>query len=220
MNRAVSFDRSWQKRGFTSHNGTAAVINLLTGIPINSEVLSNFCTKYNAVEGEQEDLEWKKRHEPNCPKNFEGAAGAMDVACAEKLWSRSVEKHNFMYTTILSDGDSKAFDAATALNPYGTSIQIQKEYCVNCVSKRMSTALRNLVAISKAQKVHLSGKGKFTQEKITKVHDYHGRAIKDNSSDIQLLKKRIMAIRLHFSSTNKVPKHMHCPPGHHSWCFW
>ena len=154
---AVSFDGSWQKRGFTSHNGIGAVIDLLTGLPIDFEVLSNFCIKCKAVEGEQEDLEWKTRLEPNCPKNFEGTAGAMEVACAEKLWSRSIEKHNVRYTTSLSDGDSKAFDAVTSLNPYGTDIQIQKEDCVNHVSKRMGTALRNLVAMSKAQKVQLSG---------------------------------------------------------------
>ena len=111
LNIAVSFDGSWQKRGFTSHNGIAAVIDLLTGLPIDFEVLSNFCIKCKAVEGQQEDLEWKKRNEPNCPKNFEGTAGAMEVACAKKLWSRSIEKHNFRYATILSDGDSKAFDA-------------------------------------------------------------------------------------------------------------
>ena len=220
LNIAVSFDGSWQKRGFTSHNGIGAVIDLLTGLPIDFEVLSNFCIKCKAVEGEQEDLEWKTRHEPNCPKNFEGTAGAMEVACAEKLWSRSIEKHNFRYTTILSDGDSKAFDAVTSLNPYGTDIQIQKEDCVNHVSKRMGTALRNLVAMSKAQKVQLSGKGKLTQMKIAKIQNYYGKAIKDNSSDIQLMKKCIMAILLHLSSTNKMPKHMHCPPGNHSWCFW
>ena len=45
-------------------------------------------------------------------------------------------------------------------------------------------------------------------------------AIKGNSCDIQLLKKPIMAILLHLSSTYKMPKHMHCPPGDHSWCFW
>ena len=96
-------------------------------------------------------MEWKTRHEPNCSKNFDGTAGAMEVACA-KMLSRSIEKHNFRYATILSDGDSKAFDAVTSLNPYGTGMQIQKEDCVNHVTKRMGTTLRNLVAISKAKK--------------------------------------------------------------------
>ena len=35
LNFAVSFDGSWQKRGFTSHNGIGAVIDLRTGLPID-----------------------------------------------------------------------------------------------------------------------------------------------------------------------------------------
>ena len=42
---AVSYDGTWQKRGHTSHNGAAAVIDLLTGLPIDYEVLSNYCSK-------------------------------------------------------------------------------------------------------------------------------------------------------------------------------
>ncbi len=34
------------------------------------------------------------------------------------MWSRSVEKKKLRYTTILSDGDSKAYDAVKQLNAY------------------------------------------------------------------------------------------------------
>ena len=85
---------------------------------------------------------------------------------------------------------------------------------------RMGTALRNLVATSKAQKQSLAGKGKLTQEKITKIQNYYGRAIKDNANDVDLMKKRIFAILFHMSSSNEHPKHTHCPPGAKSWCFW
>ena len=158
----------------------------------------------------------------NCPKNFDGSAGAMEVECAKILWSRSVEKCKLRYTTILCDGDSKAFDAVTNLNVYGPGNVIQKEDCINHVSKRMGTALRNLVASSKAQKNSISGKGKgkLTLQKVTKIQNYYGRAIKDHASDIPLLKKKIMAILLHLSSTDKLPKHNQCPPGKTSWCFW
>ena len=37
---------------------------------------------------------------------------------------------------------------------------------------------------------------------------------------MNILKKRIMAILLHLSGTDKMPKRMHCPPGVHSWRFW
>ena len=29
-----------------------------------------------------------------------------------------------------------------------------------------------------------------------------------------------MSILLHMSSTDKAPKHTHCPDGASSWCFW
>ena len=70
----------------------------------------------------------------------------------------------------------------------------------------MGTALRRVVAASKAQKDSISGRGKLTQEKMAKMQNYYGRAIKDHADDIPLLKKRIMAIILHLSSTDQSPK--------------
>eukprot|EP00795_Rhopilema_esculentum_P002159 gene2159-17749_t len=76
----------------------------------------------------------------------------MEVACAKNLLSRSVQKCRYRYTTMLCDGDSKAFSAVRKPTPYGPDIKIEKEDCINHVSKRMGSALRNLVAESKAQK--------------------------------------------------------------------
>ena len=217
---SVSFDGSWQRRGHCSHNGVALVIDLVTGFPIDFEVLSNYCNKCKIAEGLPVDAEWKAKHAVNCPKNFDGTANAMEAECAERLWKRSIVKNKFRYTTMLSDGDSKLYDAIIALEPYGENVYIDKEDCVNHVSKRMGTALCTLVATAKAQKQSISGKGKLTEIKIKKIQNYYGRAIKDHSSDIQILKRLIMAILLHLSSTDKYPKHAHCPPGESSWCFW
>ena len=60
----------------------------------------------------------------------------------------------------------------------------------------------------------------MTQEKILKIQNYYGRAIKDNAHDIELAKKRIFAFLFHMTSSDAHPKHMHCPPGPTSWCFW
>ena len=102
---------------------------------------------------------------------------------------------------------------------YG-DIAINKEECVNHVSKRMGTALRNLTDDCKSRKESISGKGKLTAVKITKIQNYYGRAIKDHCNDIELMKKRIYAILFHMSSSDLFPKHHHCPPGEKSWCFW
>ena len=216
---AVSFDGAWQRRGHSSHNGFASVIDLITGLPIDYEVLCNFCFKSQA-NGGNEDCAWKEKHSLSCPKNFDGSSNAMEVECALRLWNRSESEHKLRYTTMLCDGDSKAYDAVQKSKVYGPFTNIMKEDCVNHVSKRMGTALRNLIAVSKVQKESLSGKGKLTQEKIAKIQNYYGRAIKDYGSDITLLKRRIFAILFHFSSSDEHPKHIHCPTGEKSWCFW
>ena len=82
---AVPYDGSWQKRGYSSHNGMASVVDLLTGVPIYFEVLSNFCFKCNIAEDHPENEEWKIKHAQNCTKNFDGTAGAMEVECAKRL---------------------------------------------------------------------------------------------------------------------------------------
>ena len=155
---SVSYDGSWQRRGHSSHNGMAAVIDLMTGLPIDFEVLSNFCLKckISSENTPSEELnQWKAKHEPNCPRNFDGSSNAMEMECAVRLCKRSVEEHKFRYTTMLSDGDSKAFDSLVQSKAYGDSVTMSKEDCVNHVSKRMGTALRNLISGAKAQ-----GKGK------------------------------------------------------------
>ena len=172
---AVSFDGAWQRRGHASHNGFASVIDLLTGLPIDYEVLCNFCFKCKA-NGNNEDRAWKEKHSLSCPKNFDSSSNAMEVECALRLWNRSESEHKLRYTTMLCDGDSKASDTIQKSKVYGPCTNNIKEDCVNHISKRMGTALRNLVAVSKAKKVSLSGKGKLTQEKITKIQNYYGRS--------------------------------------------
>ena len=103
---------------------------------------------------------------------------------------------------------------------YGKDTTLSKEDCVNHVSKRMGTALRNLKDQCTTQGQSISGKGKLTNEKILKIQNYYGRAIKGNSEDPQVMKQRIFAILFHLTSTDENPRHVHCPPGEKSWCFW
>ncbi|GFU99766.1 uncharacterized protein TNCV_1918781 [Trichonephila clavipes] len=45
----VSFDGSWQKRGYKSLYGIGVVIDLLTGLVIDYEILSKYCTECTAA---------------------------------------------------------------------------------------------------------------------------------------------------------------------------
>ena len=108
----VSFDGSWHKRGHSSHTGIGIAIDLLTGLPIDYEVLSNYCLKCQLAPSKDDENfdEWLQNHSEKCSKNYEGSANSMEMECAKRIWERSEEKHKLRYTTILSDGDSKTYD--------------------------------------------------------------------------------------------------------------
>ena len=57
---AVSFDGAWQRCGHASYNGFPSVIDLLTGQPIDYDVLCNSCFKCKA-NGDSEDRAWKEK---------------------------------------------------------------------------------------------------------------------------------------------------------------
>ena len=75
-----------------------------------------------------------------------GSSGMMEVEAARVLWQRSVERYKLRYTVLLSDSDAKTFNELTAIKPYGDEVPVEKEECVNHVSKRLGTALRNMAA--------------------------------------------------------------------------
>ena len=119
-------DGSWQKRGHSSHNGIGILIDLITGLPIDYEVLSNFCLKCQLAPPQEDEKyeEWKKKHAPNCLKNYDGSANSMEMECAKRIWERSEETHQLRYTTILSDGDSKTYDNLLTNKVYGEKTEI------------------------------------------------------------------------------------------------
>ena len=76
----VSFDCSSRKCGYISLDGIGCTIGLLTGWPINCEILSNF--GFNCKASEYKVAEWEKKHTLDCPQNSDGTAGAMELAYA------------------------------------------------------------------------------------------------------------------------------------------
>ncbi|GFX94642.1 uncharacterized protein TNCV_3088711 [Trichonephila clavipes] len=114
----VSFDGSWQKRGYKSLYGIG-VIDLLTGLVIDYEILSKYIVQ--------------------------NVLPHMEMEAAAILWQRSIKECNMRYTCILSDGDSKTFQHLMSLNIYGKGKPIKKEECINHISKRLGTGLRSKV---------------------------------------------------------------------------
>ncbi|GBM86688.1 hypothetical protein AVEN_29833-1 [Araneus ventricosus] len=125
-NIAVAVDGTWQKRGYTSHNGVVTVTSMDTGKVIDVDVLSKCCACKN-----------KKNHETSCKSNFRGSSGMMEVKGSCNIFKRFLTFHNARYTKYLGDGDSKAFEAIAKENIYGDEFQVERLECIDHVMKRM-----------------------------------------------------------------------------------
>ncbi|GFS23554.1 hypothetical protein ElyMa_001642700 [Elysia marginata] len=117
-------------------------------------------------------------------------SGHMEVAAAELLWARSIDDHRLKYTTMLSDGNAKAFTAAQKLELY----PMAKEECVNHVAKRLGSSLRNLVTNCSKRNIQLRGRGtgRLTKETMDQLQTYYDRAIR-KSNTVEEKKAAIMA---------------------------
>ncbi|GFW71715.1 uncharacterized protein TNCV_219291 [Trichonephila clavipes] len=168
----VSYDGSWLTRGHTSNIGVGCVIDLLTGFVIDYEVMSKRCgeceqTKFALEEDSADFRIWYEGHQDVCSATHVGSSGAMEVNAAVKLWERS-ESIGYRYTTLLSDGDSKSFLELKERNVYGSETQIKKEECINHVSKRLGTVLRQTVKDWRVKGVTLGGKKRGSLKEETK----------------------------------------------------
>ena len=212
----ISADGAWQRRGYSSLNGTYTVISLKTGKILDCEVMSRYCKcckhheklkKSNPAKYQK----WFRIHKKNCRINHVGSAGAMEVTGARRIFARSVQKRGLNYTEYLGDGDSKGFDVVSAEKP---DSNLKKLECVGHVQKRVGTRLRNLKKMVK----NLGGRGKLTNKLIDKLQNYYGIAVRSNVGNLQGMKKAIHASLFHVASSKTNVWHDHCPRGESSWC--
>ena len=225
INLTVSFDGSWMTRGHKSLYGIGCVVDVFTGLVLDMAVLSLYCQRCayasRRLGGKATAAfqDWFAVHEDECQQNYHGSSGGMEKAAAELLWRRSVDR-GFRYTTLLSDGDANTFKHLTGLKVYG-DVVLEKEECINHVSKRLGTALRNLASSGKKAGVTLGGRGhgKLTQAAITKLTAYYGKAVRAHSGDLAGMRDAVLASFYHAISTDDVPQHDRCPQGADSWCF-
>ncbi|XP_069673452.1 uncharacterized protein [Periplaneta americana] len=229
MDIAVSYDGTWHKRGHTSLYGVGLVIDILTGLVIDYEVLSKFCHACSFAaadlgENSPEYKFWLDGHEKSgdCNKNYTGSSNAMETVAAERLWLRSEKECGMRYTTVLSDGDAKTHLHLKTLAVYGAGVEINKEECINHVAKRMGTGLRKLVKESKSENVKLGGRGvgKLNEKAISALTNYYRAAIVNGMPDVRAMRRGFVATLSHSVSTDEKPRHDKCPTGLDSWCFY
>ncbi|XP_076455485.1 uncharacterized protein LOC143290080 [Babylonia areolata] len=223
INISVSFDGTWQKRGFTSLFGVGVCIDILTGLVVDFCVLSKYCHACKLKEAQQ-DLSaevmaaWKEGHAADCCQNHFQSSKSMESEAAKIMWARSIAKHRFRYVEMLSDGDSSAYQAVCNANPYPDYLHnIQKLDCLNHAHKRMGTALRKL-----AETGRLGGRGvgRLTKNKCDSLQNFYRGAIMDNLPNVDKMKAAIWSTLWHSMSTDEQPRHMQCPTGPDSRCFY
>ncbi|GFW97186.1 uncharacterized protein TNCV_631911 [Trichonephila clavipes] len=223
----VSYDGTWHKRGHTSLYGIGIVIDIMTSLVVDFEVLSKCCHECSMAakdmgEASPEFQIWKSGHSEKCQKNFDGSSGSMEMHAAYILWNRSISDCTMRYTTVLCDGDAKTHQHLNEKKVYGDDVVIVKEECVKHVAKRLGTALRNKVKEWRSKGVTLGGRkqGSLTDATITKLQNFYRKAIVDNVPEVEKMKASIFATLFHCMSTDAKPMHSKCPDGKLSWCFY
>ncbi|GFV39190.1 uncharacterized protein TNCV_1157751 [Trichonephila clavipes] len=223
----VSYDGTWHKRGHTSLYGIGIVIDIMTSLVVDFEVLSKYCHEWSMAakdmgEASPEFQIWKSGHSEKCQKNFDGPSGSMEMHAAYILWNRSISDCAMRDTTVLCDGDAKTHQHLNEKKVYGDDVVIVKEECVNHVAKRLGTALRNKVKEWRSKGVTLGGRkqGSLTDATITMLQNFYRKAIVDNVPEVEKMKASIFATLFHCMSTDAKPMHSKCPDGKLSWCFY
>lgn len=152
----------------------------------------------------------------NCQVNHKGSSGMMEPVGAVNIVKRLYESYGIKTTCYLSDGDSKAFSQVAKFCEE-QDWTIKKLECTNHVSKRVGSNLRKVrkdtgstVKLPGKRTATLGGKGKLTLQAIDKIQSYYYWIIKTSNGDPKLMRKRILAMYAHISSTDKSPKHRNC----------
>jgi hypothetical protein len=219
----ISIDGTWQKRGYSSHNGVVTAISLDTKKCLDVEVLSDKCQqclKWSKKQNDPKYQEWKANHQ--CKINHTGSSGSMETAGALRIFERSRATRGLKYKDMLGDGDSSTYSTILESKPYGEDCIPNKLECIGHVQKRVGSRLRKLKSSNKGRKLSdgkgISGKGRLTTGKMDVLQNYYGLAIRENLDNVEEMAKAAKASLLHVASTKENPQHHLCPKGKNSWC--
>ena len=111
-NVGVSVDGTWQRRGYSSLNGTVAVISMDNCKLVDIESMRRQCKPCQRSKEtlSEEDFDvWYAIHQESCSMNYAGSAPMMEVEGANRIFGRSISNRKLRYLKYYGDGDSKAF---------------------------------------------------------------------------------------------------------------
>ncbi|CAF4611643.1 unnamed protein product [Rotaria sp. Silwood2] len=143
----VSGDGTWQRRGFKSIHGVAAVLSCNTTPKVlDVQRLSKkclICTGALSVKNKDLDLYDVIIHNHDCESNYDGSSGGMESQGIQDIFKRSFPKYQVQYTRYIGDGDSSVMWNLTQHPPY-PGIEIEKIEDINHWSKKMLYRLEKL----------------------------------------------------------------------------
>ena len=218
---SVSVDGTWMKRGHTSLYGVSSIISIDTGKVLDIETMSKYChdcSTRSKLDNPVEEESWQDKHKALCKKNYTGSSGGMESAAVVKMFNRSEPLYGVRYVNYLGDGDSQSFKSVVHSKPY--DCDIVKLECIGHIQKRVGGRLRRLVKDYKGRKLDdgksIGGRGRLSQKEIDSLQVYYGKAIRENNSSVDDMRKAIWAIYFHKLSTDDNPTHGLCPKD--GWC--
>ncbi|GFX58573.1 uncharacterized protein TNCV_417521 [Trichonephila clavipes] len=108
----------------------------------------------------------------------------MESAGILKIFQHSEIPRNVKYANYLGDGDSKAFNTVSEGKVYRNDFEVKKLECIRHVQKQMGSRLRALRNSMKSQKLSDAGRGRLTDNQISKLQQYYGLAIGRNRNSV------------------------------------
>ncbi|CAF1373293.1 unnamed protein product [Rotaria sp. Silwood1] len=146
-NLTVSGDGTWQRRGFKSIHGVAAVLSSNTTPKVlDVQRLSKkcvICTGALSVKNTDPDLYDEIINNHDCESNYDGSSGGMESQGIHDIFKRSIRQYQVQYTRYIGDGDSSVMWNLTQHPPY-PGIEIEKIEDINHWSKKTLYRLEKL----------------------------------------------------------------------------
>ena len=118
----------------------------------------------------------------------------MDASGLLAIFKRSDENYSVRYTEFLGDGDSKGRKLLVQEAVCGDK-EVKKLECVGHVQKRLGSRLRSLKKRLGQNRLDdgkpIGGAGRLTNNTIDKLQVYYGRAIRNNTHNIQDMENEV-----------------------------
>ncbi|CAF4449951.1 unnamed protein product [Rotaria sp. Silwood2] len=220
----VSGDGTWQRRGFKSIHGLAAVLSSNTTPKVlDVQRLSKkcaICTGALSVKNTDLNLYDEIINNHDCESNYDGSSGGMEPQGIHDIFKRSVPKYQVQYTRYIGDGDSSVMWNLTQRPPY-PGIEIEKIEDINHWSKKilyrlekLTQELKDTMLDPEKKRKGIGGINRLTKEMMIKFKFYYAKVINEYKNDIDMMHKRTWAIYKHRISTNEEPDHDWCG----DWC--